>query len=97
MIYLCISPLKDFCRKISSLANAGSLGKWLCVSVTVSFRPGAAVNRNIEHVGSRRTHYIRAVSETEDEDVGEAGGNLQGRSAPTGETEIPLPVNVAVQ
>ena len=69
----------------------------LYVYVTVSLWPGAAVDRDIKHIGSRWSNYVRAVSEAEDEVVGEAGGNVQGRTASAGETEIPVPIVVAVQ
>ena len=65
--------------------------------VSVSLRPGATVDRDIEHVGSRRPHHIRAVAEAQDEVVGETGGDVQGRTAPAGETAIPVPVVVALQ
>jgi len=67
------------------------------VHVVVSFRPGAAIDRDFKHVGGRRSHYVRPVSEAEDEVLGEAGGDVQGRTAPTGKTAIPVSVHVAVQ
>ena len=65
--------------------------------VAVTFRSGATVDRDVEHIGSRRPHHLCAVTEAQDEVVGETGGDVQGRSTPAGKTAIPVPVNVAVQ